>query len=603
MIKIDAEAYTSFGESYTKANLEEGLVVFVRRFYLKNREFCLSQGISEKIIDLFYLPRKPPTYKKEELVSYCFPVFTSEVLFKAFRDSLPKGVQSLLYELLWQNHFTEIAAEKITGEPLFTEEKGKSNWDSNRKILKKDYYFFVVKTAESFSSSFQKPWFQLSLPAEFKKLLQNYYPKPPEWDLTPVAPQPTEFVFEGEASVFQDMPRVIAYYLQDQLKFSQRGKPNVASVNKLRKSLDIKEFYPEHEELGKMRSYLLASFISEADVKKISDDSLETLHRLFHKHFLRKTANFTELLLSQLKGFANAYYPVAMESVLWDLLKMLPAHEWIEVNSLEKFIKLRNIPFQPISDYDARNRIYYEYETLSQYTNTRYKEKNYVMSHYQTLVVQGLLKGAFFLFAAAGLADIAYNTPDTTTFGSTYFSEYDGLRYVKLNALGAYITGLLPGYEKQPNTQNSQLIFSEDSLIILADGDLSINEVLLKNFTEKVSGNRFRVTAQVFLKDCKNKKELKNKISLFRQTVSAELPSNWLAFLEELSQKSNAFSKTEDVVIYKLLAHDRELQRLIAQDSELKKVVIKAEDFHVLVKKDLFSKFKNRLKEFGYLVE
>ena len=200
------------------------------------------------------------------------------------------------------------------------------------------------------------------------------------------------------------------------------------------------------------------------------------------------------------------------------------------------------------------------------------------------------------------MLDIAYEEPNTSEFAKTYFSDYDGLNYIRINQLGAYILGLSKEYTTEIVT-GGKLIFADDSLIILAEGDISLYDVLLKNYAEKVSETRFRVTPQSFLKDCKSRKDLKSKIDTFRQTVSQKLPPNWEEFIGTLIEKNKNITPVNDFKVFKINANEKELQQIVAQDKVLKDLVIKAEKFHVLVSSDNYAKFKSRLKDFGYLVD
>jgi hypothetical protein len=116
-------------------------------------------------------------------------------------------------------------------------------------------------------------------------------------------------------------------------------------------------------------------------------------------------------------------------------------------------------------------------------------------------------------------------------------------------------------------------------------------------------GNRFRVSYDTFLKDCKTRQDLKYKINLFKQTVNIKLPANWNTFLDELTLKAHAIETTENVVVLKLPETDRHLHSLIAQDSNIKALVAKAENFQIIVLKDNVAKLKARLKDYGYLLD
>ena len=173
---------------------------------------------------------------------------------------------------------------------------------------------------------------------------------------------------------------------------------------------------------------------------------------------------------------------------------------------------------------------------------------------------------------------------------------------MRLNKLGTYILGINNSYQASYENASSNLVFSEDSLIVLAEGDLSINEILLKSFTEKVSTNRFRVTNEVFLKTCENKSDVAKRIKDFKETFGQNLPDNWNKYFDGLLEKSKSITQVKEIKTFQISVNDKELQKLLAQDDILKKYVIKAEHFYIFVKKENFAKFRLRLMDFGYVV-
>lgn len=585
----------SFDE-YSKQSLDANLSA-MRFFYIANRILCIENGLSDRI---YTIVGAKGTVSKPNLMYLMACLFINEAVFKAYIKTLPTSVQKLLDILLWQQSINEIEAATKLGEPIVDIEKTYSNYVN--KKLHKGFLFFLVKNFSTYGRE-DSVWFNLSLPPDAQKIARQYYPKPVEFNLNAVEnPEKTAFTFEGESTIFQDLPKITAYYLQDNLKFSTRGKPNVASARKMSKSLSIKEFYTENDALLSIRSHVIASFLGNMEIQKMAQDPLGLLKHLLKMQYRSNLFTLSESLLIDLKGFGYISYGFKKigENFL-TILEDLPAEKWVSIANIQRYVGIHNIDLLPLSNYDLGNKIYFERD--EERNNYVYKEKYYVGSHTDELVAFPLLNATFFLFAAFGLLEIAYDTVDTTDLGVSYDSIYDGLKYIKLTKLGAYILGFTKKYEFINAPAESSLIFSDDSLIILADGDLSVNEILLKNFTERVSGNRFRVSYDTFLKDCKTRKDLQAKIELFRQTVNKKLPANWDAFLSELTIKSKSINTVTNLIVFQLPEKDRYLHTLIAQDASIKALVAKAENFQILVTKENLSKLKARLKDYGYLLD
>ncbi|MEP7144784.1 MAG: hypothetical protein ABI707_18010, partial [Ferruginibacter sp.] len=151
--------------------------------------------------------------------------------------------------------------------------------------------------------------------------------------------------------------------------------------------------------------------------------------------------------------------------------------------------------------------------------------------------------------------------------------------------------------------QQNKVQFSEDSLIILAEGDIGVLDVMLAGYAEKAGNNRYKVTHAHFLKDCRSKKDIDNKIGLFKKTISAKLPSYWEQQFKTWQENALKIHEDSTTLVFKIPPEAKELQRQIAQDPLLKTLILKAEQFYILVPANNVSKFKNRMKELGYLVE
>ncbi|MFK7908516.1 MAG: hypothetical protein AB8B69_25515, partial [Chitinophagales bacterium] len=303
-------------------------------------------------------------------------------------------------------------------------------------------------------------------------------------------------------------------------------------------------------------------------------------------------------LLTTVKGTEkiSSHHLQLIEKNFWKLLKELPLREWVTYQNIEDFMKYRMWETAPISRAVAAENLFFNKRDPNSYSDKYYIKAN---TFHQAITIP-FIKANFFLFAAYGLVEIAYDAPDTSKIVDTYFSPYDGLQYVKLTELGAYVSSEYRTYTPPKESQVRPLVLSEDSLMILSDENDTAAPILLQNFTQRVGTNRYQTDAAIFLAECKFEEEIKEKIDLFRQTIGGELPKNWEAFFGSLLQNINPFKDvSQEYILLQLPADNRDLIQLIAQDTLLKKYVLKGEQFHIFVSKSNLSKFKNRLKEFG----
>ena len=223
------------------------------------------------------------------------------------------------------------------------------------------------------------------------------------------------------------------------------------------------------------------------------------------------------------------------------------------------------------------------------------------------MIIEPLIRGALFLFASFGLLDLAYNElrhPAAARFAQTYLSVFDGLKYVRLTTLGAYVCGLSPTFQVSEAT-NAQVLLDENNLFISYRGDNRSLQSALEKIGRRAGSNEnlYKVDYETLLGDCSTEKEIASKIDLFKQLLSNNPPRLWKDFFMTLQKRSYQLPSLEsDYKVFKL-PEDRELIRMFASDEFLKKHIIKAEMYYVLIPKGSVAKVKTYLKKFGFLID
>lgn len=594
---ISKEKLLVLQEIYNKENLDKGLFTLVKKFYLHNP---FSQWGDVRGQDMLNRLSIKKTFNKTEMAEIAFSVFSNEDVYHAFAQSLPQSIQLLIKNLLWRQSMHLRQVNELIKDNLLIEKK--ETFGSSVEV-KSEFYFFTVEGFFRYNTLNDS--IHLSLHPELKKILFNFYPKPPHYNFIPLDDIPGSlFQFSATEAIMNELPRLISYYLQNNIKYSNSGRPIETTLSKMQKHCLIEEFYgPTTHPLDKTRTMLIAGMFYNYKAENINADSSDVLKDLFTKNYPKLPTS--QFILQQLKGWgylnSSAYYKDA-ESKVQAVFKGLPVNKWVSAINLLELVESRLLSIYPLHPYGVNNYLYYneEAETIQ----GSYTRKIALDSEdYLPLIAQPFLKGSVFLYAAFGLIDIAYEKVDTTEFAETFYSGYDGLVYFRLTTLGAYVLGLTPNYEAATGLQKNVLHFAEDSLMILAEGEMGVIDVMLANYTEKVAANRYRVTNSSFLKDCRSGKDVVNKIALFKKTVGDKLPPNWENYLTQLLSNAKAVQEKTLITTYQLPSDAKDLHRLVAQDSILKQLVLKAENYFILVANPHVTKFKSRMKELGYIVE
>jgi hypothetical protein len=151
--------------------------------------------------------------------------------------------------------------------------------------------------------------------------------------------------------------------------------------------------------------------------------------------------------------------------------------------------------------------------------------------------------------ATLGLIDVAFIPPDGArpdyggmwgTDDLAYFSRYDGLMFLRLTPLGAYILGLEESYEPAPLAMR-QVIRVDADLQIGAIGPLSASDVLLlESFARKTGENVWRLDPERVL-DAQAFGRSVGELAAFLESASGtELPEPVERFLSDLAARASA---------------------------------------------------------------
>ncbi|MCP4403683.1 MAG: hypothetical protein GY801_41055, partial [bacterium] len=373
----------------------------------------------------------------------------------------------------------------------------------------------------------------------------------------------------------------------------------------------IREFYgKEDRDLEFLKTRLVIDFL-QGRVLKLERDPLALLRELFQKFFSTASDKKQKRLadfLYHLKGGGYYEYDYAkrethVKSSLLTLLKALTPSKWYSLDGLLKYGFYRDLYLYVIQPDRYGSELYFSKSHGGAYGGY---ERTYVRrENYTQVVTAPFLKTTFFLFAAFGLLDLAYNLPENPEIqerNKAYLSPFDGLRYVRLTPLGAYAIGLQKSYKATVHEESANVALDDKRLILTLEGQDPLKQMVLEKMADKISNTCYKVNYQSFLKECATRKDIKQKIEMFRDLVSETPPPVWQDFLQDVQNKINPLVKQSKLTAFRL-QESKELIALFAQDEVLKKYVLKAEGFHVLIEQKDISKIKKRLEEFGYFID
>lgn len=590
---------------FTKEVLQSKYAEPVKKFITKHSALLKKEGAPNDLIEVAIKVKNP---SKAQLIQICALPFGSRSTYEAFLQMLDKDVRKVWEALIWEERLDDSEIEKQLGIKVY-------------EMVSRPVYYNRIETVKELNGQFgifltskdiyytgyynQHREIVLGLPLPLRQILAEYYDIPANAELTPVAVLPaTEYRYEsGQSDILLELPRVLSYKLQGQINYTVKDRPSLNTLPKMAKSLSIREFFPKTEEkrLKTLRTLLIAGMALHIRGAKLAGDTPVTIRTLFRKAYT-DSAFTAGLTLPDLKGmgYIDNYDLQKKETEMLRVLATLPADAWVPFENVQNFVRFHLLDIRPMREYIASDKLYYEYDDDNK---NKWDSKHPIRKgQFSNAVELPYLRGSFFLFAAFGLCDIAYDAPDLDQLGRECYSSWDGLRFVRRTALGDYVCGFSDSYDASGINPDTKITLSPDTLLITTEETDTSAAAILEPYTERLGANRFRTDNQIFLKNIRTKKELDGKIALFKQIIGDELPPNWTAFFQDMLHKINPFEPVEVAAILQIPTDNKALIQLIAQDPVLKSLIVKAEGYMIVVPKGNYAAMKRRLQEFGYLL-
>ena len=563
---------------------------------------------------------------KRQLVWAFAQVFSQKDLFDKLLSILPPGVIQVLNRLTWEKgeHSIQSFAEPLDPPIIIQSEEIKNAKTISVENLNPCYAICLIKRNHVYHyyMTFDLRTSILFLPEIVRALLKTYLPPPDGYNLKGLSTiEKTDFVYEDGTQILRQIHLLCTYIAQGHLKYSKNtAKILKASAKEMAAYCHVHEFYAEkNTDMEYLNTSLIVDFLQDKSIKE-TQSAPEFLKMVFDGLFT-KIESYSDYhlnrLLFHLKGIHNLQGGYNEQShqkneqivraSLRNLLRSLSPGLWYSVKQLLEYCHYRDIGLD-IVDRSFASRylsVNIRCDDGTRYSAGTYRVADISAEMYQEALILPFFKGFMFLMAAFGVVDIAYNHPKNEHFqkiDKDYLSTFDGLQYIRLTPLGAYIVGLTKNYAFKCEVESANLVLDEKRLLINLDGKDQLKTMVLGQFADKISENCYKVSCGSFLKACDTQEDINGKIGLFRKQMPAKLPRIWEDFLNDILNKIDPLIPEPTLSVFRLKEHP-ELIELMARDEILQKCVLKAEGYHVLIPVQNLNKVKKRLEAFGYFID
>jgi hypothetical protein len=287
-----------------------------------------------------------------------------------------------------------------------------------------------------------------------------------------------------------------------------------------------------------------------------------------------------------------------------EALATCPPGEWIDIDIL--FNTMRHDDLSPTI---ARNemalwKLYLE--------DPQYGSLGYAGFHGWELLEGRYSLAVLFEYAGTlGLIDLDYAHPDGAredfreNWGADELdalSRYDGLRAIRLTALGAYVLGLADSY--QPS--NTDVIDAAPlkvlpNLDIVATGDISTpHRLLVCAYAKQMNDRVWTVSATSLLSALDSGRDLTEFTTFLAQHTKHDLPSTLSTLIADVQRRAGQLTDLGHARV--IGCADPATAALIANDPNLHPLCHPISDKHLAVPLDQELKFRKALLKLGYVV-
>ncbi|MCD6290494.1 MAG: hypothetical protein J7M34_08325 [Anaerolineae bacterium] len=285
-----------------------------------------------------------------------------------------------------------------------------------------------------------------------------------------------------------------------------------------------------------------------------------------------------------------------------EALSWCPVNVWIDVEQFFRAIRIWQLDFDV--ELTPYTNLYVgplaEYGWLNEYGDETYWRLVHGL-YILTVLWEGL--------ASIGALDILYLRPEEADYSAKvdyydelYFSRYDGLRYFRINKLGAYLFGQAAEYTPYEQTRPPFLRVTDDLMIhIIAPQFVGpADRMFLNSFTTPVDDQSYRVDLNRLLAALTEGRDPDVALEFLAQGNDGPLPEAVRELFAEAKDRSQAFSAPKRA--FKIQARTPELAQMAMQDPKLRRFCKLLDDRTLVIPANRERTFRGRLQELGYII-
>jgi hypothetical protein len=476
--------------------------------------------------------------------------------------------------------------------------------------------------------------YQNTLPSDLIPLLARLVPPPDKYQISGTLHPPQEVVGRGrhkaqlikaetEQAGLHDLRAYLRLAGQGELGVSSTSENlTLAGVKKFTDNLLLGDFLPLAENYRAnqtIRPVGLSIFAREAGLTAYNGRSGLHLTKAGQQFYQTQSpellleafetwsqkGSFDELSrISGLSGLKSPQTrltrPATRREAVIEALSWCPVNVWIDLQDFYRALKIWHFDFEVETSHFSNLYIgSKEYGAL-------YGEPYAIVKELYVNVVLWEYLGSI------GALDLLYTPPEEANLVARYsgfmyieepyLSLYDGLRYFRVNDLGAYLFGQAGEYRPAAPLQAGLFTISPElDLSLTRLGDLTPNDEHLLNLLAVPLGQgRYRLETQLLLSAVETGHDWAELADFLSSRHHGPLPPAVTSWLARLQAKSRAFKNGGPALLVKV--DDETLLEMVLADPTLQKLCSPLDRRTLVVPESKEKAFRSRLRELEYIL-
>lgn len=469
------------------------------------------------------------------------------------------------------------------------------------------------------------------LPSDLQDRLRHLLPEPPAAELAGLGelpPTPADadpLTVRATARPAQaDLSSVLQLIDAGKLRCSEKTRrPTAATMSLVAEALAAGDFYEDPVgAIGPIAAFAWPLLVQAGGLAELAGGRLQltsrgraalaspphqTLRQLWPrwvKHGLLDEFSRVEAIKGQRAKGGRALSAVGpRRAVVDEALGLCPPERWVAVDDLFRFMEAEEL------DPEVARNLWHLYIVDPQYGNLAYDG-----SHDWALLQGRYVLAVLFEYAATlGLCDVAYEDPEGArddygdlwgTDELPYLSRYDGLRYIRLNALGAYVLGAAGTYVQPPEVSAARSglirVLPNLDVVVVARRLPVADGAFLEAWAERTGDATWHLRRRRMLAAAEAGRDIGTLAEFLRERGQGELPDTVATLVEDVAERAG---RLRDAGPARLIeCSDAGMAQLLTGDPKLRDLCLPCGERHVVVPLQAEAAFRKRLRTLGYVL-